>query len=290
MKVFAHTWMLLPAIFGSMTVAQAVPLPIPPPALVKQIEQELLPYVRTLSRPVTLWHWTHRSDTHLPLTGFVHSDDRLFSDYLQRRASSYFRYSPRNYSAEGTGLYLALDPISTASYGGVHGGALVQLDLDPGTRFIEIGAGSLSAPLLEKMRLAGCEAYSSSGIFYYDEQLGCQALRVAIANSSVLNVDGVRYAFGSSSFTFCPHPPGRAFNLWTTRHFRNIRGLVQEFDIQDGGLGDRQIVRDLYLDQKKMPNFQMHLSLPPPSNGNIVVWAQTHLMGCGNYPEDRTDD
>ena len=269
----------------------ASPLPIPPPALLQRIETELLPYVRTMSRTVTLWHWTHRSDPGIPLRGVVPSNDPHFAAYLARRATSYFRMSPNNRSNAGTGLYLAIDPTSTMIYGGVRGGALIQMDLPAGTRTLEIGNGlAFSTELANQLWAYGCTATTPMMLFSSDSEPRCQSIRVAIARSSRLATVGIRYAYRADTYTFCTNRPTVAFNLWDPRALRNVVGFTLELDVRDPATYLRALIRAFFEDRADDADFADHLIPPPdslmPSRGQVENFARARMVGCGNFPED----
>ena len=275
--------------------AGAADIPVPPPALVQRIEQELLPYVRTMSRPVTLWHWTHRSDTRIPAQGIVDSRDPNFLQYLDRRANSYFRMSPKNASNVGTGLYFAIDPVMTESYGGKKGGVLVQAELAAGARIIVIDFGSMfSSELSAELGSFGCGyrdfRIGIMGTFGYDENPACEAIRIAIAQSRTLGAVGFRYAYSSEEFSFCQSRPHVAFNFWSTAAFRNVKGLTPELNLSDPATADKALVRAYFDDARIDSVFLQHFVPPPPSAmpplSYVQSYSATHLIGCGNYIED----
>lgn len=297
-------WTLLTVLAPLSAQAQTIPS-----QLNKLLTNELKPRVKTFSRPVTVYHWTYRSDVKIPLQGEIGSTDERFNQYLDRQVKQYFKPHPRNRDIWGAGLYLAIDPVATQRYGG-RNWVLYALEFKKGTRFLDLRSSSyysgifFSKRLREQLRNFGCPADSAQQLFSQDEIAECQVLRVAIARSPELKVVAAYYPYTAETFIGCLREGigmGAAFVAWDRGAFSiNSSALIRELPSSDPAAIRKtkalvQKIFELSATAQSLSGAQLTKFMPYPSLEGAVTDAQAKqfmrksLMSCGTYPEDRLD-
>lgn len=308
------SWVSITAI---MTVpASAAPSPSIPAALLADLVQQAQVRVKTLSRPVMTYHWTHRSDVQVPLRGAVADSDPRFPQYLDRRFKTYFRPDPRNPSMLGTGLYLSSDPVATRSYGG-RNWVLYGLEFKVGARYLDtMGDNGLPANVVASLSAFGCFASSFSEIWSLDSTPACEAIRIALGTSPTLKISALRYGYRSTAFAEClPRTSGgygEAFVAWNGGGFdmAHSKALIEEtplngpaksFMRQVQAMADEgiQSYRALYaanpiaaIALAGTRNYEVSLTLYPTIHGQVPMselqgWMRQSIISCGDYAEDR---
>lgn len=279
----------------------AAPLPKPDAALAKELITHAKKQVRTFSRPVSVYHWTHRSDVFIPIRGEVPHADPRFDDYLARRYRSFYRPDPRNSSMAGTGLYAAVDPSSTRNYGGKNW-VLYQLEFRKGARFLDVddsfGRDQFSKSLISRLQAFGCSAYSLYSIFSMDSEPACQALRILMADSPELNIQAMRYGYVAAQLRSCGVRPSMAYLIWGGRDFdsQTSGAFIKDRPAdpaKDPAYTARVLLQYVY-EQDRVIRTQNAAPYPELSAETASIakpaenWIKTHLMGCGNFAEDRS--
>lgn len=117
--------------------------------------------ILTLKKPIRIFHWTHRDYTKLPQTGPVNPLDPEVANNIKDRIDRYWdeKLSPSGMS--GNGLYAALDPAATVSYGGQNAKwVLYSIFVPAGTQILDTGSNKAVDPsLTELARKHNCNMY-----------------------------------------------------------------------------------------------------------------------------------
>ncbi len=313
LKLSFAPWVSVTAVMAAS--AYATPPPSVPAALLADLVEQARTRVKTFSRPVMTYHWTHRSDVQIPLQGAVADSDPRFSQYLDRRYKTYSRPDPHNQSMLGAGLYLSSDPVATRSYGG-RNWVLFGLEFKAGAKYLDlIGDNGLPANLVTSLSVFGCSASSLSEIWDLDSTPACEAIRIALGTSPNLKISALRYGYLSTSFVECrPRSTpgyGEAFVAWNGDGFNPAHSipLVQEtplsgsartFIRQVQGLADEAIqnFRSLHgsntsaIALANTRAYERSLILFPTIHGQIPMselqaWMQHSISSCGGYAEDQ---
>jgi hypothetical protein len=311
---FSRVSLLVLSLIGSSAQAQTDAIdPAQLAAVMTELRAAILPAVKTVSRPVYLFHWTNRSSAKLPLTGDIPANDPRFLQYAAGSASAYFRYVATSRDMLGNGLYLSIDPAATRHYGAKgKTWTLLALAVKPGTRVIDVAGSNqdpnissavyFSSDLRSRLLSFGCPAPGLVGLLSMakssTENYGsgasgkkCQALRVAIARDPILQAKGVAYGYPASGFSGCGSC-GSAYNFWDTSGFDPAlsRGLTQPSGIVASNDPDRTLKGMIAASMEYSGSWDgflsLGLSIPfPEFKGKIPVssfeaWTKKFLIGC----------
>lgn len=202
--------------------------------LMAEIRPALQPMIKTLSRPVVLYHWTNRSSVGVPLKGAVDSQDPLYSKYVTGTTQGFFRFQKKSRDMLGNGLYLAVDPVATRRYG-AQGATwvLLALEVKKGARFLDLASrmNSIPADLANRLAAYGCGVTSWQDVFARADGSSsgstwgktidgkkCQAVKAALATDPALGIFAARYSYSATSYKDCG-PRSYAFNAWDSSGF-----------------------------------------------------------------------
>jgi hypothetical protein len=312
---FSRVFLLVLSLIGASAQAQTDAIdPAQLAAVMTELRAAILPAVKTVSRPVYLFHWTNRSSAKLPLSGDIAANDPKFLQYAAGSASAYFRYVATSRDMLGNGLYLAIDPAVTRNYGAKgKTWTLLALSVKPGTRVIDISnsfvspdaasAINFSSDLRNRLLSFGCPASGLQGLLnmasqstsrYSNGASGkkCQALRVAIARDPLIKAKGVAYGYIATSFSGCGQQRGSAYNFWDTSGFDPAlsRGLTQSTGSAVSNDPDRALKGMIAASMEYSGSWDGFLSLGfsipfPEFRGKVPAasfdaWTQKYLIGC----------
>jgi hypothetical protein len=215
--------------------------PSGPPAGPTLSDNELAPltnfvasYKYEMKRPRLIYHWFDASDPYIAShggatwTGKLSATDPIGYQYVQGLSSRYFNYNnpsdPGSGNMFGPGLYAALDPVATRSYGGGNDSwVLVQLRLPTGFTMLDLlRDGTNSAPMdgdvMAVLKKLGCPTgwnYTSGLLNNMLDPATHPAPSCTAAIEHILrdqlHIDGFLYGYNSTSFNDC-NPPADPSN------------------------------------------------------------------------------
>jgi len=260
----------------------------------------LRPFVKALSRPVEVYHYAYRPSARLPAQGPLPAEGPSVSEYLQRKSQAYWNpdSATRPYMMAG-GLYAAIDPVITRTFGGIGDSwALFQLTLPAGFTFVDVrgwsdngGRAQRFPPAVrEALGQEGCAVDFPSEMLVAQESKACRTLAVEVMRA--LDVGGLMYRYQGFAFDSCGARPAGAVGAFIlTRPERAERS--QLFTSESPGPGaateSHRRVRQLYLEAKGLGSVHPVpwpdlAGLAPPER--MKTWKEERLFGCGKHPED----
>jgi tetratricopeptide (TPR) repeat protein len=275
----------------------------------------LLPHVKTLTRPVHVWHYAQRGRIGLQAEGYVPPDAPEIAPYLRGRFARYWDLTLRPYE-DGTvsGLYVAVDPVASRAWGGSgEAWALVQMVLPRGFRLVDVRTWgderdrrlAFAPEVAARLSAAGCAAAGPAELLTLMESDACRA--AAVRTMVDLDVDGILYDFLSKDLAGCP-PRGRGGFILVRAEAVDLaqaKLLVRETEPGPGGPADaaaedRRRVVELFAAARAAGSTR---PLPWPelaTAGDAAdaahaadaaddhrEWMAEHLFGCGSHAEDR---
>lgn len=173
----------------------------------KVILEALRAYVRTVEAPTTLYSWCENC-----LGG--NSQDEIKS-YVALRTSLFFDLNKRDAGMLGNGLYLALDPVASRSYGGENWN-LLQLELKRGVNYVidPVGHESEDGRKDYRTKLAGLgcviqrpedKNIASIQTFLEMGDAGCRKLKFRVLKD--LNIKAIFYHWDGTATRDCSARP-----------------------------------------------------------------------------------
>lgn len=260
----------------------------------------LRPFVKALGRPVEVYHYAYRPAARLPAQGPLPSEGPTVTAYLERKSKSYWNPdSPvRPYMMAG-GLYAAIDPVITRTFGGIGDSwALFQITLPAGFTFVDVRGWSDNEGKVQRFPPAvrealvqqGCTVDFPSELLVALESKACRALAIEVMRA--LDVGGLMYRYQGYAFAGCnARPVGAVGAFILTRPERAERSqlFTSESPGPAAATESHRRVRQLYLEAKGLGSVHPvpwgNLSrLAPPER--MKSWKEERLFGCGEHPED----
>jgi len=241
--------------------------------------QEFVPYVKTLSRNVAIYHWQ----------GVDNIIDHGIDNYIYYSTERFFTEIDIGGSA-GTGLYFAIDPVVTFECCG-NPPALIKSEFKKGVRFINIDDSKLdSQPLSdlakEQIKALGCDNPSTlHNLVQPQNSSTCvEAKRILL---DTLSVHVLVYSYTSRTIDICKST-SLAFIVNSPTVFDRSKTLVytkttpKTSDTQE----ERGFLEE-YFRRINDPLRHFYFNDTPMASDKFDAWAKEHIFGCGNYPEDQ---
>ena len=297
------------ALLGAALLAPPALLAAPPPAPAaadRQVEppsvaDAVRPYVKTLTRPVYVWHYAMRGRLGVTPAGYIPPDAAELESYLDGRFGRYWDLSLTPHEdATVSGLYVAADPVASRAWGGVgNGWAMVQLVLPRGFRFVDVrpprvgGQPAGFAPdVVARLTAAGCDAASPAELLTMLESIACR--HAAVRTMVDLDVDGILYDWLSRQLAGCPDRPQGAFLLVREEAVDLLQARLFVHETAppagpDEAAADRRRVQALFVvaQQAGATRPAIWPDLPAePAPEELRSWMAEHLFGCGGHAED----
>jgi hypothetical protein len=255
-------------------------------------------FVKTLNRPVEVYHYAYRPAIGLPAQGPVPDEARYVPEYLRRKSRRYWdsKSATRPYMMAG-GLYAAIDPVITRTFGGIgESWALFQLTLPAGFRFVDVRGWSdnegkvqrFPPAVRQQLVQAGCAVEFPSELLVAQESPECRAL--AVETMQALDADGLMYRYQGFAFEGCQGRPVGAFILTRPERVGRAQLLTSESPGPAAATEAHRRVRQLYLEARGLGSVY---PAPWPDLAGLaapermVPWKQERLFGCGGHQEDR---
>lgn len=170
--------------------------------------------VKPLTKSVTIYNWSQQSTEH-------HTSED-FSDALGLSRRFWRSYGTLTQGMYGVGLYGALDPVTTDSFGYGPSWRLLVMDLPIGFRFLDFmqltsASSKLSQQVSTQLLAFECPTTALPDAFFTDGgaklSQKCQKLVRKIFQET-LQIDGFAYPYGDVPFAECSNDPSvhnRAF-------------------------------------------------------------------------------
>lgn len=168
-----------------------------------------------LQTPVTIYHWSRGAEDSFWSQNHESSSPNFLALARDWSQSFWWSYGTAKGTENmyGTGLYGAVDPVVTLSYGGgLASQVLLQLDLPRGFKLLDLGNSALANQLQQPTRVGELEAHfgcpSSRGADEYF-QSGGAALTPQCARfvrkifQDILSIDGFAYGYSKTNFKAC---------------------------------------------------------------------------------------
>ena len=254
----------------------------------------LASHVKTLTRPVSTYHYAMRTRIGLPAEGPVPTGFDP-SVYLGIKIPRYWDLSlqPHPFST-ASGLYVSTDPVIARGFGGSGDvWAMIEVVLQSGFRFVDVRiAGDrladgekLPPPIRRVLSAGGCEVQFAQTLVIAQESRNCREIAVHVMRQ--LHVDGILYNFPAKRLNPCPARPEGAFIVVDSAGVRLDTARVFVAESRAPG---RESVHDMFVRAREAGS---HLPLPwPDLHGEIdgpqtSAWMKDHIFGCGGYAEDQ---
>lgn len=179
-------------------------------------ESELAPAVAfygkmisTLGRSITIYNWSDTAAKGDDGPGYLHNG-RAGADTFWRH---FGENNPARGSYYGSGLYAAVDPVVTTTFGGgsVEKARLLVMDLKPGFKILDFQRITQSSPTLPSevskiLTKFNCQLASNPESFFKSGGTNltddCKRL-VRRIFSELLEIDAIAYSYASSDFQGC---------------------------------------------------------------------------------------
>lgn len=255
--------------------------------------------VRTLGRPVYTYHYAPRARIGLPASGYVAPDDPVLPAFLRGKVERYWDTSlPTREDAAASGLWAGIDPVAGRHFGGSGDGwALAQIVLPAGLRFVDAREGEPGRPdpgfpaaVRQALAEAGCAAVHPADLLMAAESAACRD--VAVRALRELGVGGILGSFPRARFAGCGERPEGVFVLLDPALVAadRVRLLTRDPGSGDAAAEDRLRIEDLFARARQAGSMrpppwpELAGALPP---AGMEDWMRRHLLGCGDWPEDR---
>jgi hypothetical protein len=254
------------------------------------LDEDMSPLVKTLSRPVDVFHWATREQLDVP-------QPKKALAYVEKKIDLFWQPFLAQSGILGNGLYAATDPVVGRLSG--EDWALIRFTLPRGFRFLDIRASERRIPLstvgLDRLRAAHCAATSLAELLAPNAGPSCR--KIAADSLKILQADAVLYTGAIAGLEHCPRALGSAFLIVDgTRFlpdgfavFTRERGPQAPSDPQ---LDDRLSIQALFLDSTHRNSGDVpwpELRERRPSK-DVATYEETSVFGCGLAEEDRYPD
>jgi len=266
---------------------------------------------RTVSkgREINLYHWV-RGQTFRQF-----NSPNAYVTYLKSTYYAPAVATATNWDMEGPGIYTAIDPVATCTYGDCTNSAqnpngpdwvLVQFVLVPGVKFLALNSTIFYQPtppaylneLQSQITAAGCTV--GSGMTTLMEASAtvpaCQKIRDRLMQ--ITGASAINYSYMAMTFTDCPNRTTQAaFVLFGDAAINWNRFTVFTPKLptaNDGHMENRLMIQYLF-NHVTGPYVQSSYYTDQPWLGlkgqqpktNMKNWMQQDIFGCGNWPEDK---
>lgn len=270
------------------------------PVDVQPLVEALRPSVKTLARPVYVYHYVTRSRMTLAVDGYLAPTHLAVTPFLEQKIARFWDVNvPVRPFATASGLYAGVDPVSSRTFGGVGDGwAIVQIVLPAGFTFIDVrrpesplDAGRFPAAVREELARHGCDAEFAEPLVTGLESAGCRAAATILLRA--LDVGGIVQSFPRQAFVECVVPRPAGFILLQSKAFGAGVTLMTKETRDDEAQNDRRIIRDLFVRAVRAGSERI---APWPELAGTAVpvdvprWMREHVFGCGTHPEDQLLD
>lgn len=263
----------------------------------------LRPRVRTLGRPVYTYHYAARARLGLPASGYVAPGDPILPAFLRGKVERYWDTSlPTREDAAASGLWAGIDPVAGRHFGGSGDGwVLAQIVLPAGLRFVDAREGEPGRPdpgfppeVRRSLAESGCGVAHPADLLMAAESPACRD--VAVRTLRELGVGGILGSFPRTRFETCGDRPEGVFVLLDPALVAPDRVRLLTRDpgpgdaAADEAAEDRLRIEDLFARARQAGSMR-----PPPwpelagspAPAGMEDWMRKHLLGCGEWPEDR---
>jgi hypothetical protein len=248
----------------------------------------LRPYVRVLSRPVTVYHWADRGWAGLGTSGPVDPRTPAVRSYVEWKTKGFWDINTAFMGVAGNGLYAAVDPISSYGYGGDNW-SLFRLRVRKGTRFL-YNFDDLNVPLspavVAELKSRNCSPSGVSlGGWLHGHSKECR--KAFMGALRALGVQALVYPFMALPVGQCKDRPQVAFNFISDQgfDFTQTYGLVNDIPAEDPARAARAEIRSFF----SLGTYTGETELWPgvekdPAAFNHALMEET--FGCGKHDED----
>lgn len=222
-----------------------------------ELEAELRPLVKTLSRPIETYHYVARETLEAQPSneGYVQQLIKYFWNREQR---------PSALGDLVSAFYVATDPVVSKHLGGENP-ALFAVTLPEKMTFLDVRTHAWSNAAKNRLARLGCLSSLARALFLAPgNKIACRNLSLIFLED--LGVSAVAYHYAAVQFKNCP---GRNYNnaaafFIVKQSYSNAELFLspQEYPARIRGMIERE---------EKW----------------VEPWMEDRLFGCGNYAEDR---
>jgi hypothetical protein len=259
----------------------------------------LRPRLRVLGRPVYTFHYAPRARIGLPASGYLPPDDPALPAFLRGKVERYWDLSqPTAPGAAASGLWTGIDPVAGRHFGGEgEGWALAEIVLPAGFHFLDVREASEGHPdpgfppeARRALAAAGCPVGHPAALLMQAESAACREIAVRVLRE--LGAEGLLGSFPRTRFSECGDRPEGVFVLLDPAAVApdRVRLLTSDLQAGDAAAEDRLRVRDLFTRARAAGSLRSlpwpELAAAPPPAG-MEGWMRDHLLGCGDWAEDR---
>jgi hypothetical protein len=234
------------------------------------LARDLKPYVRTLSRDVSVYHYYHRS-----VKGYAPTDSKEFLQHYDGSIALYQYDDQTHVEVAGPGLYAAVDPASSREYGN----AMLEITFKAGSRILVHPRNYMIA--LDAELVAKSEGWLAQNQLIGD-LFSLNQIR-PVTKRALEKLDVIAYTYGYSGRAqegVCSEIAQEAFVIFGKRS----SGLISIKGFTDtkpalSSVRERLEYRRIY----ELASWGKAIVSP----WNVNYW-RSHLFGCDHlYPEDQ---
>jgi hypothetical protein len=246
------------------------------------------PIVHSLKQSVLVYNWMEVSTV-----GYYQQTLGLHDTVAYRRAvrsaTSFWINFNGGISANmfGFGLYAALDPKKTRSFGGDDHWMLTQMQLPVGFRLIDMthdeDTHEFTDAVKAKLLQFGCsDATIVDLINPVMKNVTCSAVVKKIFHEN-LRIDGFIYSYTSNSSELCPEKSAPVFGgamVITSNRWMVPQAIETFVPLMKDGAAERSRIMTLMasgLDEQLHP---MWSDIPVKTDPNLQAWAKANILGC----------
>jgi hypothetical protein len=260
--------------------------------------EALRPFVRTLGRTIEVYHYAYRPAIGLPGQGPIPTGTPFVAEYLARKSAGYWdEKSPTRPFMMAGGLYAAIDPVITRTFGGIGDRwALFQLTLPAGFTFVDVRGWSdnegrverFPPAVREQLAAAGCPVEFPSELLIGLESPACRALALEVMRS--LGVGGLLYRYQGYEFAGCAERSLGAFIIVHPDRLERAQLLTSQSPGPAEATEAHLRVRQLHVEARGLGSVYEPPwpdLAAPAARERMAQWKKERLFGCGGHPEDR---
>lgn len=246
----------------------------------QRIANILEPKVMVVTSPFVAFHWEKRNDFNGLNNQSAALDDSwtcsLVRKEMEAAYESNFKY----------GYYVAVDPVTTRSYGGPggeHSWLLIQTKMPNGLRYLDLytqRTDTVMQAVSQEVRDISC-----TGMFPYGAQPNTRCSELAQAVLKLLNVDAIKYRYGNVYLDkYCSGRDYSAFII--LKAAPSDLGLFHAFTYETiGDQAEREIIQGIFSATARFPGDvveQLWMDIRPNqvTSESIVGWMHRNLLNC----------
>jgi hypothetical protein len=249
--------------------------------IIESMTSDFSKNIKTLSRDVYVYHW--------------HKQELAAGIRLSNLKSAFYKYYDDDKNVVGKGLYAAVDPAQTDSYGHI----MDEIMLPQGSRFLDYRKAGLgrkkwfpvSATTYELIKQLDPSLLEAAGGAKFFNKIKMTELYPDIFEKVFkknLQLDFVVYPFETTKISYCKGGPS---NQYTTAFVIFGKGKETTRLNSDDKINENKYHRILNLYYNLNAGAKSKLQWTEKNaiaDAEVKTWAQTHLFGCSNsYPEDK---